>query len=644
MQSNFLLSAAVGFLLVITGCTLPNTKKQQGNTQMKKNYKPPFKKANVNYSNNKVCKTVSVPLLTDDFKFGTGMTDPVWQKAAKASDFVPYRKKKIEKGSEFSVFRTADSLVIGFFFEEDKKNICFQKDRNASIWSGDMAEIHFGGMEPDPWLTQLAVGVNGGRFDSTGDFNSWKVKTFVRENGWGAELILNNSMLRLTEGGFRFNLCRQALKRKEFSTWSPLLIRFHEVENFGEFIYDDYNTVFNMRYGMNIENMNRDEFEKLSAKYQIPAMKVIHGPYVSNISNNSATISWGTAGKVPTFVQYREKGSADAPKRIYSNQENGILKHDTAHFVKLDGLKRGVEYEYELFTLTPVALKEKSSKVVRSFRMPEANLKEFSFIASSDIHSDVGFLSKIVNSDTADKSSFHILLGDLLSHAAGRDALYDGIITPLVATENKRTVERPFVFVRGNHEELGVYASEYFNVMKHPSGKSYYTFSYGDIFFIALDSGNDTIDGGNPYFSNTVLLNEEKEFLQKVVNSDAYKNAKRRIILMHIPPLGTSPRMKELSKMLQPLVSTDVKPDAMLCGHMHQYMRLDANSNTYNPATRSSYALRNPQAEKWPFPVIVNSNNTFIECKVSDRKLTFNVFTADKNGDLKEKIDSIVID
>lgn len=638
-----LAAAAAGIILVCGGCAFSNTAKQQGTSKMKKNYTPPFKKSNVNYSKNKVCKTVSVPLVTDDFKFGTAMTDPVWQKAAKANDFVPYRRKKLQKGSEFSVFRTADSLVIGFFFEENKKNIVFPKNLNESIWSGDMAEIHFGGMEPDPWLTQLGISVNGTRFDSTGNFNSWKAKTFIKENGWGAEIMLNQNMLRLTEGGFRFNLCRQSLKRKEFSTWSPLIIRFHEVENFGEFIYGDYSTVFNMRYGLTTDNLTRDEYEKLSAKYQIPAMKVIHGPYVSNISNDSATISWGTAGKVPAFVQYREKGSKDAPKRVYSNKQHGILKHDTAHFVKLENLKRGVEYEYELFALSPVALKEKSSKIVRSFRMPEANLKEFSFIVSSDIHSDVGFLNKIISTEAADNASFHALLGDLLSHAAGRDALYDGIIAPLVANENKKAVERPFVFVRGNHEELGVYAAEYFTVMKHPTEKSYYTFNYGDVCFIVLDSGNDTIDS-TPYFSNTELYAEEKTFLQEVVKSDAYKKAKRRIVFVHIPPLGTSPRMKELSKLLQTLAKAEVKPDAMLCGHMHNYMRIDANSSSYNPATRSNYALRFPIVEKWPFPIIVNSNNTFVECKVKNDKLTFYVFAADKNGDLKEKIDTIIVD
>ena len=111
MQNKLLFAAAAaGIILACGGCAFSNTTAQQGTAQMKKSYTPPFKKSNVNYSKNKVCKTVSVPLVTDSFKFGTAMTDPVWQKAAKANDFVPYIRKKLQKN--------ADSSLLRFFYLE----------------------------------------------------------------------------------------------------------------------------------------------------------------------------------------------------------------------------------------------------------------------------------------------------------------------------------------------------------------------------------------------------------------------------------------------------------------------------------------------------------------------------------------------
>ena len=64
--------------------------------------------------------------------------------------------------------------------------------------------------------------------------------------------------------------------------------------------------------------------------------------------------------------------------------------------------------------------------------MPEAKEQNFSFIASSDIHSDVAFLRGICKTEAGKKAAFHVVMGDLLSHAAGPEALYNGIIDPMV--------------------------------------------------------------------------------------------------------------------------------------------------------------------------------------------------------------------
>lgn len=603
-----------------------------------------FKTANVSYSNNKISKTLAVPLTADDFKFGSGMTDPVWQQAVSADDFVPYSKFSQAKHSKFAVFRTKDSLILGFFFEEDKKDITFQTDKNASPWSGDMAEIHFGSMGPDGWLVQLGVGVKGNRFDSTGNFNKWKVKTFVRKNGWGAELKIDNSVFCLTEGGIRFNLCRQSCKKPSFATWSPLQIRFHEVENFGELLFCDYKEAFAMRYGTVFASMTREEFEKKSAKLQIPAAKVIHGPYVSNPDKNSVSISWATAGKVPAFLQYREKNSNADWKKVYSNQINGILKHDNAHFVNLTDLEEGKEYEYELFYLSCVIQQPTSAKIRRSFKMPQENLQNFSFFCMTDIHSDVKTLSGNLKSEAAKKADFQVLLGDLLSHAAGRESLYNGIIDPIVREQQTEDFDRPLVFVRGNHEQLGVYASEYFTVMKHPSDKTYYSFSYGNTFFIALDCGDDMPDNGKDYFSNDKLQAEEKAFLEQTVKSDAYKNAKFRIIMLHMPPIPFEKGMYlNVYSMLSPLVNAEITPDLLLCGHMHQYMRVEANQTAYHPNTDSNHARKNPEVFKLPFTMLSLYNPSGTSVEVSPSEITVNTFLTSADGSLKKHIDTIVV-
>lgn len=590
----------------------------------------PFKKANVDYSCNPYRKTLAVPLMTAPFQFGTGMKDPVWKQAVSAKDFVPFRRAALEKGSEFSVFRTETELVIGLFFLENPADLVRQKDPRSSVWSGDMAELHFGGMEPDPWLYQTCIGIRGNRFDSMGTYDRWQARTFENENGWGAELRFDLSLFRITEGGFRFNVCRQALGRNEFSCWSPLRLRFHEVENFGELLLTDYKTALQLKTGRTLgaAAISREEYQQAMAKEMIPAQKIVHGPYLSCPEKESICISWETAGLVPSFLEYREKGSGEV-KTAYSGREHGILRHDTTHFVRLTGLIPGREYEYEIMTLRPVTLEADHSGIRRTFKMPEADGCSVSFRCIADIHSDVRYLRNSLAAPGGGKSLFYALLGDNLSHAAGREALYTGIIDPIIAANDRSGgPDKPLVFVRGNHEQRGVYASEYFRVMRHHSGRSYYSFTLGSVHFTVLDSGDDAPDETvRHYCSNAEEKTAQKAFLLELTDSPEYKYAAFRAVMIHIPPVEKKAGSisEEMYGMLEPLRNAKVPPDVMLCGHTHQYERTLANEGGYAYSTNRKHT---PGTETLilPWPVVICSCNTILDCTVTGRTMTIEVY------------------
>ena len=589
----------------------------------------PLKKSNVSYSNNKITKSLTVPLLNVKYKFGTKMADPVWKKAAWAKDFAPYRKERVDKKSEMALFRTEKHLVLGFFFYENPENLVRPADQSCSAWSGDMAEIHFGDMEPDPWLFQTGVGISGIRFDSTGNYDKWQAKTFETEKGWGAEVRFDLSLLRLSEGSFRFNLCRQASKRGELSSWSPLQLRFHEVENYGELLFTDYKTALQLKSGKVISGkVSRKDYELARSKDMIPAQKVLHGPYLSAPDANAVQISWETAGLVPSYLEYKVKGSKAAPKQAFSSKNHGILNHNTSHSVYLTDLEPGKEYEYEIFTLRPVTMEPDSSGIRHTFAVPEKNAKKFNFYCITDIHSDVGYIRRALALPEARKSDFIALLGDNLSHAAGSEALYKGIIDPILEATTVDGKDKPMVFVRGNHEQLGVYAKEYFNVMRHPSGKTYYAFTYGSVFFLVLDSGSDSNrDDEGIMFSNRAAREQQKEFIAEVVKSEAYQKADFRVVLMHIPPLQTE---KDLIYGLvygltEPLRNAKIKPDVMLCGHIHAYEKVNAGENHYAPETRSGHAEKFPETFVNPYPVIAHVNTAGLFCEVTAKEMTLSV-------------------
>ena len=369
--------------------------------------------------------------------------------------------------------------------------------------------------------------------------------------------------------------------------------------------------------------VSRDDYEQTMAKEMIPAQTILHGPYLSCPERDSVCISWETAGLVPSFIRYQEKG-ADQTQICYSNKAHGILKHDTTHFVHLTGLTPGKEYEYEIMTLRPVTQQADPSGIRRTFIMPEKDNNTFSFLCVSDIHSNVHYLKKSLQAPGAGQSRFYALLGDNLSHAAGREALYNGIMDAIVAQNNQTPVDKPVVFVRGNHEQLGVYAAEYFQVMRHYSGKTYYSFLSGKTCFIVLDSGNDAPDKvGCHYFSNPENEKAQQEFLTELVKTPAYQNAAFRVVMIHIPPTEkkeNSIYSRVYDHILSPLRTAEIKPDVMLCGHMHQYERVEADKSGYIYSTDPRHSATTETLIN-PWPVIVNSNNTVLQCAVSDQAM-----------------------
>ncbi len=589
-----------------------------------------MKTVNVSYSVNQTTKSLAVPLVDGDFKFGTGMSDPVWKQAEQADDFVKFPgSAPADRKSSLALFRNGEFLFLGFFFHENTPLVKPPSGANGGeIWKGEMAEIHFGGLDPEPWLLQLGVGIAGGRFDSAGSYDKWQAAVFENAGGWGTELKISLDMLKLTEGALLFNLCRQSVGQRGYYTWSPLQLRFHEVENFGQLFFTGCKEALTLRGACNVpENLDRAGFEKELAKLKIPAGRVVHGPFVSAPENGAVSISWETAGKVPAFLEYYPAGETEKRRRVFCSKKSGILFYETLHRAELDGLKPGTEYIFELFSLAPVTEKEENSGVSGKFVQPSASQEEFSFAVLSDLHSDVEFLRKALKTEGVQKSSFLALLGDNLSHAAGREALYEGVLDPI----KNSCPELPLVFVRGNHEQLGIYASEYFNVMGHKSGKSYYSFTYGKAFFIVLDGGNDKTDAvGGTLFSNREMLEEEREFLKKTVESGEYKNAPCRIILLHIPPVAPEDGAEQLIyRMLEPLHQAELKPDVMLSGHVHRYLHLEKNSTAF---TETSDPISLKKTLSHPFPVIANGNDTVLNCRISSEELKITVLRPSKSG------------
>ena len=134
---------------------------------------------------------------------------------------------------------------------------------------------------------------------------------------------------------------------------------------------------------------------------------------------------------------------------------------------------------------------------------------------------------------------------------------------------------------------------EWMNYFPSSTGRPYFSFRQGPVYFIVLDSGEDKPDSDIEYNGLggfDTYRAQEAEWLKETLNSDACKNAAYRVVVIHIPP-GYSAWYGpiESKRLFVPLLN-EAKIDLMLCGHLHKHLYGPAGENGCN------------------FPVLINSN------------------------------------
>jgi hypothetical protein len=98
--------------------------------------------------------------------------------------------------------------------------------------------------------------------------------------------------------------------------------------------------------------------------------------------------------------------------------------------------------------------------------------------------------------------------------------------------------------------------------------------------------------------------------------------------MIHIPPTvkkENSIYSRIYENILSPLRNAEIKPDVMLCGHMHQYERVEADKSGYAYSTDPKHSASTETLIN-PWPVIINSNDTALQCAVTDQAITINVY------------------
>ena len=170
-----------------------------------------------------------------------------------------------------------------------------------------------------------------------------------------------------------------------------------------------------------------------------------------------------------------------------------------------------------------------------------------------------------------------ILNGDVIDHS-GDPSKFDNVYD-ICSRLTHGT--KPVVFSRGNHDMRGNYAERFADYTPNAGGNTYYTFRVGGLWGILLDCGEDKLDSNDSYgyticchqfrlrqtaFLRRVIENKEKEY--------AAEGVTHRLVVSHVPfttRFGEPFNIEEdVYTEWARLLREEIKPDLMLCGHVHQ--------------------------------------------------------------------------
>lgn len=337
-----------------------------------------------------------------------------------------------------------------------------------------------------------------------------------------------------------------------------------------------------------------------------------HGPYLQGMTDQSVFVYFTTSENGFSSVELREAPGGSITRHV--TIDDGLIQaNNTQNAIELSGLKPGTRYEYRLFStkIKQFRLSQNIySDTIRSewysFTTLDPKATRTTFMTTSDIHDDADKYRRLLSYTPLDSVDMVFLLGDILSHFSREGQPYSSFIDVSVERFAKTT---PFVLIRGNHDTRGALARTYDRYIRRPDKHFYGTYTLGDTFVIMLDTGEDKPDSHHDYSGLTAFEDyrrEQAEWLKKVVKSKAFRAAKHRIVMAHIPPVkddGTSKRVSVhgpdmVFKLYLPILNRE-KIDLMISGHTHRFQLIETNKGVNN------------------FPILINDNNSMSLYKVS---------------------------
>ena len=376
-------------------------------------------------------------------------------------------------------------------------------------------------------------------------------------------------------------------------------------------------------------------FAALSAHAEeIKAPKIVAGPYIQACSDSEFTVVWQTDSDALCWVEIAPDDGThfyNTARKQYFQTIHGRRPIGRWHKVTVDGLEPNTLYRYRVLHKGITTnqgnkrvryTESKGSDVYRrqpyTIRTLGGGEDVTRFAIGNDFHDKPELIEQLFSKDiiTPQRYDFVLYNGDMVSSFESENRLVNSVIAPSVA---QFATQIPLFFSRGNHETRGAAATTYTDYFPTTTAEPYYTFSDGPALFIVLDGGEDKPDSDIEYHDLVRYDNyreREAKWLKSVVESEQFKAAAVKIVIIHIPPKSSGWHGEaEIARLFVPILN-QAGIDAMFCGHIHKYRFSEANDPTYG----------------CNFPIVCLPNRVRADIEVSKEKISYSITNA--NGEI----------
>lgn len=344
-------------------------------------------------------------------------------------------------------------------------------------------------------------------------------------------------------------------------------------------------------------------------------------PYLQAVSATSISIRLVTAQ--PTYCWVEFGTGTDFSRKAHAITDGLVNAFNRIHEIRIEGLVPGIKYNYrvaakEILQFQPYKVTYGEVAYSEPYTMSTINptTPEVSWLVLNDIHDRPESFQHLVDLNGNDHFDYVFLNGDMFDYQTDEKQLIDHLITPCTSCF---ATQKPMMFVRGNHETRGKFARNLKDYFGGPAGQ-FFTYKWGPVFGIALDTGEDKNDD-HPVYAGIVDFDtyriRQASWLEAQLQSKAARKARYRVVMMHIPPFysGDGHGTLHCRELFSPIFDK-YKVDLVICGHTH------------------SYGVHPPVPGSHKYPIVIgggpkDGKRTLIKVKANEQQLSLNMLRDD---------------